>query len=66
MTEENKTFGIATKFGEVTNTPAYRVRGPGSHIWYSTPQMALTQYNKLVKFAAEGGFQARDNKGARK
>jgi len=59
-------FGIATKFGEVTNIPAYRVRGPGSHIWYSTPQMAMQQYNKLKAFAAAGGFESRDNKGRRK
>jgi hypothetical protein len=62
---EEQTNGIRTKFGEVTGIPAYQVRGPGSHIWYSTPQQALTQYNKLVKFANDGGFTTRDNKGKR-
>lgn len=48
---------IVQKFGEVTNQKLYQVQG-GAH-WYSTPQKAMDEHSKLVKFSLSGGFKGR-------
>lgn len=44
---------IVQKFGEVTQQKLYQVKGDPH--WYSSPQRALDEHNKLVKLSKKGG-----------